>query len=288
MLANQPIAKHNTLHESPEPYEVFTGLHRATAVEFSHQFTNAEPEMELHHSSRRQGRRSSETHRPAVQGPITYTHITAQTSQSLEQLSRHTQKMYSGFGGFPMPHELLAKLLGWLFPKVKKQLHRTVTMPATTTLTGSVHGRTHSNQARYPVGPRSSTALSSEIDTYIQDTTRPVPYLTFDAIVGRNSDFRMLTNVQLEELGGVEYRALNALLWLLAIVSGIQRLKSITNEVVRSHKVPSWHPNYLLRDISTIYIDTEVVCQLHAPCTPEECCSCVVCPIKTISPAILT
>jgi hypothetical protein len=46
-----------------------------------------------------------------------------------------------------------------------------------------------------------------------------VPYISFNAIVGRNSTFHLLTKEQMEELGGVEYRALNALLWLVAGVS---------------------------------------------------------------------
>jgi hypothetical protein len=45
-----------------------------------------------------------------------------------------------------------------------------------------------------------------------------VPYVTFDAVVGHNSSFVSLTEEQLEELGGVEFRALNALLWIVGIV----------------------------------------------------------------------
>ena len=46
----------------------------------------------------------------------------------------------------------------------------------------------------------------------------PVPYVSFDAVVGHNSSFESLTEEQLEELGGVEFRALNALLWIVGIV----------------------------------------------------------------------
>ncbi|TFY80691.1 hypothetical protein EWM64_g3316 [Hericium alpestre] len=45
---------------------------------------------------------------------------------------------------------------------------------------------------------------------------RVVPYISFDAVVGRNSVFQHLTNEQIEELGGVEFRALTALLWIVA------------------------------------------------------------------------
>jgi len=50
------------------------------------------------------------------------------------------------------------------------------------------------------------------------ERARPVPYVSFDAVVGHNSSFVSLTEEQLEELGGVEFRALNALLWIVGIV----------------------------------------------------------------------
>ena len=45
---------------------------------------------------------------------------------------------------------------------------------------------------------------------------REAPYITFDAIVGRNSHFKSLTSAQEEELGGVEYRALSTLWKIVA------------------------------------------------------------------------
>jgi hypothetical protein len=48
---------------------------------------------------------------------------------------------------------------------------------------------------------------------------KEVPYITFSAVVGRNSRFTGLTEDQVDELGGVEYRALRALLWIVVIVS---------------------------------------------------------------------
>lgn len=90
-----------------------------------------------------------------------------------------------------------------LFPRVANRLRRTVTIPTTTALSGGELGRTASKPGAPGEIPEGSKAVS---------------YLSFDAIVGRNSAFRMLTNEQLEELGGVEYRGLNALLWLVALV----------------------------------------------------------------------
>lgn len=43
----------------------------------------------------------------------------------------------------------------------------------------------------------------------------PMPYLSYAATVGRNSLFIDLTEEQREELGGVEYRALKTLAWIL-------------------------------------------------------------------------
>jgi hypothetical protein len=52
----------------------------------------------------------------------------------------------------------------------------------------------------------------------VRPGTKPVPYISFEAVVGRNSAFRMLTTGQMEEIGGIEYRALNALVWIIPIV----------------------------------------------------------------------
>jgi len=91
-----------------------------------------------------------------------------------------------------MPHIILLRFFNQYFPKLKRKLTRTVTIPMTTSLTSQREG--------VPTGAKS------------------VPYISFDATVGRNSTFRLLTREQVEELGGVEYRALNALLWIVAAV----------------------------------------------------------------------
>lgn len=67
-----------------------------------------------------------------------------------------------------------------------------------------------------------STNRNLIVVSYLQTTVlgaRRVPYITFDAIIGRNSKFHGLTKENLEELGGVEYRALNMLLWIIGLVS---------------------------------------------------------------------
>ncbi|CDO78022.1 hypothetical protein BN946_scf184907.g12 [Trametes cinnabarina] len=100
------------------------------------------------------------------------------------------RNVHKGFGGFPMPHEILSRLFGRAFPQLERKLTRTITIPRTRTIA--------SERGTLPPG------------------TRPVPYISFEAVVGRNSVFQSLTREQLEELGGVEYRALTALLWIVA------------------------------------------------------------------------
>lgn len=89
-----------------------------------------------------------------------------------------------------MPLAVAKGLFDRVFPNIRRKLTRTVTIPYTTS-----YVPTHHNAP--PPGAKS------------------VPYISFHAIVGRNSAFHGLTNEQMEELGGVEFRALNALLWIV-------------------------------------------------------------------------
>lgn len=88
-----------------------------------------------------------------------------------------------------MPFTIITNLFSRLFPKLKRKLTRTVTVPATLSLV--------SQNKDVPSG------------------SKHAPYISFDAIVGRNSAFHHLSQEEMEELGGVEYRALNALLWIV-------------------------------------------------------------------------
>lgn len=56
--------------------------------------------------------------------------------------------------------------------------------------------------------PRTTTLASthSVTNSAINPHIKPVSYISFDAVVGRNSKFHNLTTAQEEELGGVEYR----------------------------------------------------------------------------------
>ncbi|KZT01449.1 uncharacterized protein LAESUDRAFT_731151 [Laetiporus sulphureus 93-53] len=134
------------------------------------------------------------------------------------------------FGGFPMPLEIGSRLFGRLFPNLKRKLTRTMTMPRTRTIV-SQHGS-------------------------MAPGARPVSYISFEAVVGRNSTFKSLTKEQLEELGGVEYRALGALLW---IVGGYHIMTQLLAFVVIAPymSIPRWasdfKPPQLYRDVSPVW-----------------------------------
>ncbi|SJK97970.1 uncharacterized protein ARMOST_01226 [Armillaria ostoyae] len=155
----------------------------------------------------RQNSLKNGSHRTPLQ-PHLSIHATTHTHRTNRTPTKH-----SGFGGFPMPHEILGSLIDWFFPKFKRKLTRTVTEPASTT-----------------IASQRGTTLTS---------ARTVPYISFDAVVGHNSSFPYLTSNQLEELGGVEYRALNALLW---IVAGYHILIQLTAFIMISPYIsmPKW------------------------------------------------
>jgi potassium uptake Trk family protein len=95
-----------------------------------------------------------------------------------------------GFGGFPTPLEMTDHVMERVFPRIQQSFTRSTTIPHTMTFSS-----THSAGG----------------------TTRPAPYLTFNATVSRNSRFQDLTEAQKDELGGVEYRALDLLAKVLPI-----------------------------------------------------------------------
>lgn len=118
--------------------------------------------------------------------------------------------MHSGFGGFPNPLYAAASLAKSKIPALRNAIERTATMPRTTTIRS-----THSH------GEASTGGVKHEAS----GNFKPVSYITFDAVVGRNSKFHGLTTAQQEELGGVEYRALTVLLRIVfAYWLGVQLL----------------------------------------------------------------
>ncbi|KAL7422889.1 hypothetical protein Q5752_002186 [Cryptotrichosporon argae] len=104
---------------------------------------------------------------------------------------RRIDTRLSGFGGFPTPLELAKTGFHKVFPRASDTLAKTLTIPLTRTVTGR-------------------GSISGE------GGAKEVPYISFSAVVGRNSRFQGLTEEQMEELGGVEYRALKALVWIVS------------------------------------------------------------------------
>jgi hypothetical protein len=103
--------------------------------------------------------------------------------------------LHRGLGGFPMPDEIISSIIHKFFPNLERKIKRTVTIPASHTLTSL-----HVEEGQQAAG------------------LRPVNYITFNAVVGRNSTFHDLTHEQIEELCGVESKALNCLVWIVPCV----------------------------------------------------------------------
>ncbi|EKM49791.1 uncharacterized protein PHACADRAFT_214314 [Phanerochaete carnosa HHB-10118-sp] len=102
-----------------------------------------------------------------------------------------------GFGGFPGPREVFTRTSQRLFPRLHRRFQNTLTMPRTSTFI-----------------PQDAHGIDSQ---HIASSIRPVPYLSFQVDVGKNSTFKDLSEEEMLELGGVEYSALNALMWIVPL-----------------------------------------------------------------------
>ena len=100
-----------------------------------------------------------------------------------------------GLGGFPMPYEIISSIVHKFFPNLERRIKRTVTIPVSQTLA-----------SQYVEGGQQAPG------------SRPVNYISFNALVGRNSTFHDLTHEQIEELCGIEFKALNCLVWIVPCV----------------------------------------------------------------------
>ncbi|WVQ97343.1 hypothetical protein IAU59_004454 [Kwoniella sp. CBS 9459] len=118
-------------------------------------------------------------------------------------ISNKPDTRLSGFGGFPTPLELGKKAFRKAFPEASHALTQSLTMGRTTTMVG----RTSTIARTNTTAGRGSVAASG--------TEKEVPYISFAAVIGRNSRFHDLTQEQMDELGGVEYRALRVLLYIV-------------------------------------------------------------------------
>ncbi|CAA7262705.1 unnamed protein product [Cyclocybe aegerita] len=106
-------------------------------------------------------------------------------------------RKYQGFGGFPGPAHLVHEVLKLTAPHATRNLQRKMTMPMITTLEA--------------------------------DKTPWARQILNGLVVGRNSDFRTdsLTDEQLEEIGGAEYRALRLLSYLVPTYFVINQLCAV-------------------------------------------------------------
>jgi hypothetical protein len=145
--------------------------------------------------------------------PFSNTTSTLPRTYSLRPVtSRKQDTRMSGFGGFPTPFEIARTLVDKFAPNASRTLTKTLTMPRTAT-----------------IGPTSTmgrrdTGFTGE-DTMVSEA----PYITFAATVGRNSRFTGLTEEQMDELGGVEYRALRVLLYIVVGVSNVTAPGALAN-----------------------------------------------------------
>lgn len=102
------------------------------------------------------------------------------------------------FGGLPSIQDMLTSLARKISPRLERRLKRTLTVPRTETLV-----------------PQAAGVVTEDANAPV----KRVPYLSFSATVKRNSSFYDLTTENIEELGGVEYRALCSLSWVIPAVN---------------------------------------------------------------------
>ncbi|KAI5119163.1 hypothetical protein M0805_008646 [Coniferiporia weirii] len=136
--------------------------------------------------------------------PSMQRNATMHTYRSQRTAPQRNRAMNRGMGGFPYPQVLLIRLIKKLFPKLGERFVRTITLPRTQTFSNAMG------------------SLGGAADA------KSVQYISFNPTVGRNSKFHMLTEENLQELGGVEYRALTALLWIVGGYHVIIQLVSFT------------------------------------------------------------
>ena len=113
----------------------------------------------------------------------------------------------------------------------------------------------------FPNFSRRLTGDDGTNDQYSLEGKKP-DYFTFEAKVGRNSRIVVLSEDEIEELGGVEYRALTALMWIVAAVSFRLHISglALTTLAVLVRSSTSW-----IHDYRTIHVHVEVETRpLHA------------------------
>ncbi|KAI0754516.1 TrkH-domain-containing protein [Daedaleopsis nitida] len=159
--------------------------------------------------------------------------LTRTTSRRSVAPSHSPPSAEDDFGGFPGPQQIISRILQKVSPRFQRKIERTLTVPRTETLVPSTGGAVMA-----PEGP-----------------VKSVPYLSFSATV-RNSTFHGLTQDNIEELGGVEYRALTALMWIIPLYYfGLLSICFIINAPYMA--LPKWdenfHPPLQHREINVVW-----------------------------------
>ncbi|EJD08005.1 TrkH-domain-containing protein [Fomitiporia mediterranea MF3/22] len=158
-----------------------------------------------------------------------------------------------GYGGFPYPTTYLYRLLQRAYRRLRNRFMGWRELKPTVTSEKTI--------------PYSNTRESGKM----YDMTKTVKYFSdsFNALIGRNSKFYDLTEENLEELGGVEYRALNALLWIVATYHILTQLLSfaiIAPYLSIRHWVSVFNPPSLHQHVSPVWYSAFQVVSAYTTC----------------------
>ncbi|KAG5637728.1 hypothetical protein H0H81_003438 [Sphagnurus paluster] len=219
--------------------DISTPFNRTQTIEFAPNVQRrrtaargiAKDEILEHDRASPEALQSSGEHRAPYNRRASFSRQNTVTTAYTSRTHGSRNYMTRGFGGFPMPFTIIKNLFYRVFPKLKRRVTRTITIPATMSIASQ-------NRESAPPG------------------AKVVPYISFNATVGRNSNFKDLSQSELDELGGVEYRALNALLWIVGGYHIITQL--ITFIVIAPYiSMPKWHENFVppdeIRPQSTVW-----------------------------------
>ncbi|KDQ63183.1 hypothetical protein JAAARDRAFT_29190 [Jaapia argillacea MUCL 33604] len=149
-------------------------------------------------------------YRTSTRHETTLTKRTRQSSREATVLASvaPTEPYQEGFGGFSGPLTLASQIAQSIAPGLSRTIQRKMTLPEQQTL--------------HPIPENSEKPSRNESGDWTDDleglNAKVVSYIKTGALwVGRNSlfDTEQLTDEQLEEIGGVEYRAIRVLSWLV-------------------------------------------------------------------------
>ena len=104
-------------------------------------------------------------------------------------------------------------------PNIPRARAKTATFSRLQSRSGTAEGKTKDDDPA-PMFSRSRSrrsTFSNMLRSATERTEEPMPYLSWEPTIGRNSMFVNLTEEQREELGGIEYRALKTLALTLTI-----------------------------------------------------------------------